>query len=117
MENCMVYIDNVVVFTYTWKSHIVQLKELLRRLSEACLVVSLKKSEFVCAEVQYLGYVVGHGKLHPPEAKIEAIKNFLPPMKSQELRRYRLLPEVPEKFCDFVTSLTELLKDNKFLWS
>lgn len=74
------------MFTDTWKNHAIQLKELLRRLSEACHVVSLKKFDFVCAEVQYQGYVVRYGKVHPAEAKIEAIKDFRSPVTSRELR-------------------------------
>lgn len=49
MKNCVVYIDDVVVFTNTWESHLQELSNLLSILSEARLVANLKNSEFVCA--------------------------------------------------------------------
>lgn len=36
-------------------------------------MANLKKCDFVRAQVQYLGFVVGHGVVIPPDLKVEAI--------------------------------------------
>lgn len=122
MKNCVVYFDDVVVYTQDWESHLQELGTLLSRLSAAGLVVNLKKCEFVSAQVQYLGYVVGHGKVQPPDSKVEAIKSFHSPRNRRELRRflgcigyYRCFLR---NFATLVTPLTELLrKDRTFKWN
>ena len=38
--------------------------------------------------MQYLGYVVGHDQVSPPEAKREAIKNFKAPHCRRALQRF-----------------------------
>ena len=52
MKHCVVYIDDVVIFTEDWESHLSELELLLSRLSQAHLVVNLKKCDFVHAQVQ-----------------------------------------------------------------
>jgi hypothetical protein len=122
LDNTVVYLDDVVVFTDSWDAHIEELEKLLWRLVDANLVVNLKKCEFVCAQVQYLGYVVGLGTVQPPDSKVEAIKNFLPPCTKRDVRRFlgcigyyrRFL----KNFATVVSPLTELLKkERKFVWT
>ena len=60
----------------------------MSRLVEAGLVVNLAKCEFVQASVQYLGYVVGHGQVRPPEAKVQLIRKFLVPTCIRSFRRF-----------------------------
>ena len=59
IPGCIVYIDDVVIFSDTWEEHLQRLGCLLTKLSSANLVVNLTKCEFVQARVQYLGYVIG----------------------------------------------------------
>ena len=87
LKNCAVY-DDVVVFDTCWEEHLNNMEALVRRLEEAGLVVILIKCEFVQASVQYLGYVVGHGQVSPPQAKVEAIKNFKAPHCRRALQRF-----------------------------
>ena len=44
IENCAVYIDDLVVFSDTWEDHLVHLEKVLARLSEASLELNLKKN-------------------------------------------------------------------------
>lgn len=122
LDNCCVYLDDVVVFSDSWEHHFTILKNLLTRLNSANLVVNLKKCEFVCAQVQYLGYVVGLGKVRPPDSKVDALKDFPAPRNKRELRRFlgcigyyrRFL----KNFATVVFPLTELLKkESKYIWT
>jgi len=88
VPNCAVYLDDLVVYDTEWKQHVDHLEHLVSRLAEAGLVVNLAKCEFVQASVQYLGYVVGHGQVRPPEAKVQVIQEFLAPTCRRALRRF-----------------------------
>ena len=43
---------------------------------EAKLMVNLRKSEFRCAHIVFLGLMVGQGQVRPVNAKVEAVTNF-----------------------------------------
>lgn len=76
MDGVRAYLDDIVVFGNQWETHLVRLQKLFERLAQAKLTINLSKSEFGQASVQFLGYVVGQGKVAPFNAKVEAIINF-----------------------------------------
>lgn len=62
---------------------------LLTRLNEADLVVNLSKCDFIKSQVHYLGYMVGHGQVSPPTAKVNAILDFPTPQVNEMSRGTR----------------------------
>ncbi len=88
LEGCAVYLDDLIVFSDSWKSHLKRLRAVLHRLSDARLIVNLAKCEFTKATVTYLDKVVGNGKVCPVQAKVQAIQDFPPPKTKKELMRF-----------------------------
>lgn len=121
LPRCNVYIDDIVLCSDTWEEHIQDLGDLFNRLSKAGLTVNLAKSEIGEGSVTYLGHVVGHGAVHPREAKVEAIVNFPVPLDRKSLLRFLGMAGFYRKFCknfsEIVLSLTALTsKKAKFIW-
>lgn len=122
LEGCGSYIDDLIIYSDTWDEHLCRLKALLGRLSRANLVTNLSKCEFVKARVQYLGFVVGYGKVAQPTAKGDAICKFPVPTTKKKLQRYLGMIGYYRKFIlnlsDVVAPLTELLKKGvKYEWN
>lgn len=120
--DCEAYLDDVVIYSSTWSQHVVQLKEVFNRLVAANLTLNLAKCEFGQATVTYLGKVVGHGKVCPIGAKVEAIVNFGVPTTRRELKRFLGMAGYYRSFCkNFATvaaPLTNLLSPKvPFVWS
>lgn len=88
VSNCNVYLDDLVVYSDNWSSHMTSLKTVFQRLADASLTLNLSKCEFGKAMVTYLGKQVGHGQVRPIEAKISAIINFPAPTTHRELRHF-----------------------------
>ena len=63
LKNC--YIDDIVVYSMSWESHLEYLRALFERLLEFGLTSNLSKSEFGQTTINYLGYVVGNGEDAP----------------------------------------------------
>ena len=122
LDNVVVYIDDILVFSNTWSDHLAYMRDLFDRLTKAGLVVNLAKCEFAKATVTYLGHEVGRGHVVPRQAKVQAIVEFPAPSSKKEVMRFLGMCGFYRKFVpnfsDLVAPLTDLLKKGiKFEWS
>ena len=88
IEHCDAYIDDAIIHNDEWNHHLGTIKVFFDKLSEAKLTINLAKSEFCHATLTFLGHVVGHGRVKPIEAKVEAISNFPVPTCKRQLMRF-----------------------------
>ncbi|KAI3376797.1 hypothetical protein L3Q82_000078 [Scortum barcoo] len=122
VQNCKAYLDDIVVYSGDWISHVTTLREVFTRLSSASLTLNLTKCEFGKGTVLYLGQQVGQGQVCPVDIKITAIATFPVPMTRRELRRflgmvgyYRLYCKIFSSVAASLTTLTSPLKP--FAWN
>ncbi|XP_066975378.1 uncharacterized protein [Macrobrachium rosenbergii] len=88
LEGVEIYIDDLVVYSNDWRTHMIRLRKVFEALRAAGLVVNLGKCEFGKARVCYLGHEVGLGLVAPKQANIEAIINLKRPCNVREVRRF-----------------------------
>ncbi|XP_039514899.1 uncharacterized protein LOC120469791 [Pimephales promelas] len=122
LKGCAVYLDDLVVYSDTWHSHLQRIRALFERLAEAHLTINLAKCDFARATVTYLGRVVGQGRVAPVQDKVRAVERYPQPTTKKELQRFLGLVGYYRSFCKnfstVVCPLTELLKAKvKFVWS
>lgn len=75
-ENVFIYLDDLLICTHDFESHISILKKVARYLSDANLTINVEKSRFCQKKIRYLGYIVGQGTLRTDQSKVEAIAKF-----------------------------------------
>lgn len=122
IPNCRSYLDDIVVYSDDWVSHIARLREVFKRLSVASLTLNLAKCEFGKGTVLYLGHQVGSGQVCPVDAKVSAIAEFPVPTTRRELRRFLGMAGYYRRFCKNFSSvaapLTTLTSPSQpFVWS
>ncbi len=122
LGGCSAYLDDLVIYSDTWHSHLQRIRALFDRLAEARLTINLAKCEFAMATVTYLGRVVGQGCVAPVQAKVMAVEKYPQPTTKKELQQFLGLVGYYRSFCKnfstVVFPLTELLKAKaKFVWS
>lgn len=121
VPNCSVYLDDVVVFSSNWKSHLSVLRAVFQRLADASLTLNLAKCEFGKATVTYLGKQVGHGQVRPVEAKVSAVLSVPVPTTRRERRRFLGMAgyyRFCKNFSIVVSPLTRLCsRAVPFVWS
>ena len=83
-----VYLDDVIIFSTTLDQHISHIQKVLECFEEANLKLNLKKCQFCCCEVEYLGHIVTPNGFKPNIRNVEAIKEFPVPTTLKELRQF-----------------------------
>ena len=84
----LVFIDDILVYSSTWKDHLAHLRIVLQRIIQFGLRLKGKKCLFCRKKVLYLGHVISARGIQPNPDKVKAIKAFKFPENVGELRRF-----------------------------
>lgn len=119
---CVVYLDDILVYSKTPEDHLEHLDHILRKLGEHQLHVQLKKCYFGRKEAEFLGHVVSAQGIKVDPKKIEAVKNWPQPTTTTEVRSFLGFANYYRKFVkDFsavASPLTDLTKSTTpFRWT
>lgn len=87
-KQCLVYMDDIIVFSNGLNEHINSLKIVFEKLSRARLRVQVDKCEFLRKEVEFLGHLVTEEGIHPNPKKIEVIRDFRIPDTQKGIKRF-----------------------------
>ena len=87
-KSCLVYLDDVIVFSQDLKSHSTHVEAILETLSETGIKLKLVKCRFFTDTVKYLGYVIRPGTLEVDEVATAALTKAKPPKTQTELRSF-----------------------------
>jgi hypothetical protein len=111
------FIDDILVATETQQEHLEVLRRLLERLKECKLKARPSKCEFGCKELEYLGHMVGEGKIWPAEDKMRKIRTAARPETKTQVKSFLGLVGYYRKFVpnfsDIAVPLIELTKKGK----
>jgi hypothetical protein len=119
---CLVYLDDIIVYSETFEKHLQHLKQVFERLREANLHLKAQKCHFCSAKVSYLGHVITPEGISPDPAKVSAILEAPPPKNTGELRSFLGLTGYYRRFikgyAHISYHLSKLLsKDEPWVWS
>ena len=120
-KQCLIYLDDIVVFSKSFKVHIERLTNVFQVLRQAGLTLKLKKCRFAQREVKYLGHIVSAACVHPDPAKTEAVSTYPIPNNMKELRQFLGLANYYRRLVVDYSRVAEplhklLTKENGFHW-
>lgn len=87
-KQCLIYLDDVLIFARTLEEHSYRLRIVLQRFREAGLKLSPEKCHFLKTEVEYLGHVIKEDGIKPSTTKIDKVKNWPTPTNAEQLRTF-----------------------------
>jgi len=82
------FVDNVLIGTETEKGHNKIVEEVLRRLEENNLYVKPEKCTWKVQKVNFLGVVMGQGKIEMEEDKVAGVLNWPVPKTVRDVRKF-----------------------------
>jgi len=84
-KQCLVYMDDVLIFSKTFEQHLIDVDEVLNRFKLAGLKLKPTKCSFAEAEVEYLGFKLSEKGMHATTKKIDTVLNLKPPQTNKQL--------------------------------
>ena len=93
-----VYIDDVVIFSGNWEEHMQYLADILNQLPDAGLTANMEKCQSGMGAFEFLGHIIGNGRISLAQCKTQAIRQFPRPKNKKEF----------DDFCVYVAIIDAL---------
>ena len=117
---CLVFLDDILVFGSTFGQALERMVHLFERLDDAQLQMKPKKCMLFQPEIVFLGHVVSENGVKPDPSKTEAIRNWPTPKNAKEALGFVQLCAYYRRFVkDFAAKAKPLYQVDKknFQWT
>lgn len=120
-ETCLVYLDDIIIFSQDFEEHLTRVRAVFDRLRNAHLTLKPSKCSFGRRQIRFLGHVISKDGILPLPDKIALIENYKQPETKTEVRAFLGLAGYYRKFikgyAKIAVPLNELTKDDvPFVW-
>lgn len=115
------YLDDMVIDADDWLDMLHKLRMVFDRLRDACLTLKPSKCVFGAKKIEFLGFVIGSGRIQPGELNMRAISDFPTSVDVSSLKRFLGLTVFFQRFVEgyaiIAEPFTRLTKKNvNFPW-
>ena len=87
MDNIFTYMDDILVFTSDFNTHVNVIRELLQRFLKAGLTISPNKTQIAVKEIEFLGFIISKNGVQNSPQNLSKIINVELPRTTKELKR------------------------------
>ena len=88
---CLVYLDDILIFSATIPEHVRRMRLVFERIREAIFKLGIAKCTFAAPKVLYLGHFLSKGGVSPDQSKVTAIWNFPRPKTARDVSLFGLI--------------------------
>jgi len=87
-KTLLIYLDDIIVISPDFQTHICRLREVFERLRGSGLKLKPSKCALLQPEVKYLGHVIGRNGVATDPEKLQAIEDWVTPQELTGLRAF-----------------------------
>ena len=109
---CLIYLDDVIVFSKTMEDHLHRLRVVLQRFRDENLKLKPGKCNFFQEQIDYLAHTVTKDGVRPSDAHLEAIRAFPLPTNFTEIRAFLGLTGHFRRFVEHYAHVAEPLNEH-----
>eukprot|EP00873_Tetraselmis_striata_P015419 jgi/Tetstr1/435683/TSEL_024582.t1 len=119
---CVVYLDDVLIYSKTAEEHLEHIRLVLRELQRHHLHIKLSKCSFGRTSVEFLGHIVEAGQIKMDPRKVEAVQQWPVPKTVKDVRGFLGLAGYYRKFIHNFAAIAAPLHDltknqPEFVWT
>ena len=81
--HCLVYLDDIIMFSKIFEDHLQRLVSVFNRLRTAGLKLKPKKCHFAKQQITYLGHVISIEGIEPDGKELTAVTTYPTPRNSK----------------------------------
>jgi hypothetical protein len=115
--NCVVYLDDILIYSGTAEEHEQHIRQVLERLRKFQLYVNLSKCAFKTNKVEFLGFIISREGVSMDERRVAAIKEWPAPKTYREIQVFLGFANFYRRFIQGYSKITVplsgLLKGSK----
>lgn len=104
---CLVYMDDIIVYSTSLQEHLNNLEKVFQRLRESNFKIQMDKSEFLKLETAFLGHIISNEGIKPNPDKITAIQKYPIPKTSKQIKQFLGLIGYYRKFIPDFARITK----------
>jgi transposase InsO family protein len=120
-QGLVAYIDDLLIYARTREQHDQIAMEVLKRLRDNRLAVSVEKCEWAKEEVEFLGYIIGREGIKMSQEKVEGILEWKSPKSLVEVQQFLGFANFYRRFIQdysrIARPLTELTRGDGKNWA
>jgi hypothetical protein len=87
-EDCLVFLDDIIVFSATAQEHILKLEKVFQRLKTYNLKLKPSKCHFLKTEIRYLGHIVSDRGVHTDPDKVSVVEKWPTPQNIKDVQTF-----------------------------
>ena len=115
MKFCVVYLDDILIFSRTREEHYEHITKILEVLEREELYAKPNKCIFAQEQLEFCGHIVGRGTVVPVPQKVKVVEDWPQPRNVHEVRQFLGLATYYRRyvrdFARIAAPLHELLKE------
>ncbi|GMF49356.1 unnamed protein product [Phytophthora fragariaefolia] len=121
-RTCLVYLDDCVVFSSDFPTHLVRLRQVLERFRNAGFKLMMKKCRWGRDQVAFLGHIVTPAGILPNPEKLKAGMNVVSPHDLHSVRAFLGLTSYFRRYIPGYTAISAPIerlkvKGAEFVWN
>ena len=120
-KDCLVYIDDVLIWSKTVPEHLDKLEAVFHAFDKAGLRLKTRKCQICCQSVPYLGHLLSSAGIQMDPARIKAVRDMRAPSSRKEVQCFLGLVNYYRRFVPNLSKveapLRALVSATRFEWN